>query len=143
MTIWNLHEPSWREYKSAAWYVDRLKAEGFEVEAGSGGMPTAFAAEWSNGDGPTIGGYAEYDAVPGRLAGSSAAPREHATGRQPSCRRPYRSAFRRSAWVRFAGFLAAKHVMETQRHQGAAEVLRRAGREDVRLQAGSRRQGLL
>ena len=28
-------------------------------------MPTAFAAEWSNGSGPAIGMYAEYDAVPG------------------------------------------------------------------------------
>ena len=58
-------ETAWREYRSCAWYVDLLRAEGFEVEAGSGGMPTAFCAEWRNGDGPTIGGYAEYDAVPG------------------------------------------------------------------------------
>ena len=64
-TIWDFHEPAWREYKSAAWYVDRLRQEGFEVEEGSGGMPTAFAAVWDNGDGPTIGSYAEYDAVPG------------------------------------------------------------------------------
>ena len=64
-TIWDFHEPAWREYKSAAWYVDRLRKEGFEVEEASGGMPTAFCATWSNGDGPTIGSYAEYDAVPG------------------------------------------------------------------------------
>ncbi|MCP5150590.1 MAG: amidohydrolase [Ectothiorhodospiraceae bacterium] len=63
-TIWDLHEPAWREYRSAAWYVERLRAEGFEVEAGSGGMPTAFCATWGDG-GPTIGSYAEYDAVPG------------------------------------------------------------------------------
>jgi aminobenzoyl-glutamate utilization protein B len=65
--IWDLHEPAWREYRSAAWYVDRLTREGFDVEAGSGGMPTAFCAIWSNGRGrkPVIGGYAEYDAVPG------------------------------------------------------------------------------
>jgi len=66
MTIWHLHEPSWREYKSAAWYVERLRAEGFAVEAGSAGMPTAFCATWEQGSGgPTIGCYAEYDAVPG------------------------------------------------------------------------------
>lgn len=63
--IWNYAEPAWREYKSAAWYVDRLRHEGFEVEEGSGGMPTAFCARWSNGEGPTLGTYAEYDAVPG------------------------------------------------------------------------------
>lgn len=63
--IWELAEPAWREYRSAEWYVERLRAEGFEVEAGSAGMPTAFSAEWSNGDGPTVLTYAEYDAVPG------------------------------------------------------------------------------
>ena len=63
-TIWDFHEPAWREYRSAAWYVELLRQEGFEVEAGSGGMPTAFCAVWDKG-GPMIGAYAEYDAVPG------------------------------------------------------------------------------
>jgi aminobenzoyl-glutamate utilization protein B len=63
--IWHYAEPALREYKSAAWYVARLRAEGFEVEAGSGGMPTAFVARYRHGDGPVIGAYAEYDAVPG------------------------------------------------------------------------------
>jgi len=64
-TIFDLGETAWREYESSAWYVDLLRREGFEVEAGSGGMPTAFAAQWTNGAGPAIGMYAEYDAVPG------------------------------------------------------------------------------
>ncbi len=64
-TIFEHGEPAWREYRSAAFYVDLLRNEGFQVEAGSGGMPTAFCATWENGKGPTIGGYAEYDAVPG------------------------------------------------------------------------------
>ena len=63
-TIFDFAEPAWREYRSAEWYVTRLRAEGFTVEEASGGMPTAFCAEWSNGPGPIIGMYAEYDAVP-------------------------------------------------------------------------------
>ena len=63
--IWRLAEPAWREYRSAAWYVDRLRKEGFTVEEGSAGMPTAFCAVWENGKGgPTVGAYAEYDATP-------------------------------------------------------------------------------
>jgi aminobenzoyl-glutamate utilization protein B len=62
--IWANSEPAWREYRSAAAYVSFLRAEGFEVEAGSGGMPTAFHATWGE-DGPDIGLYAEYDATPG------------------------------------------------------------------------------
>jgi aminobenzoyl-glutamate utilization protein B len=64
-TIFDFGETAWREYQSAAWYVARLRQEGFSVEEGSGGMPTAFCAHWTNGAGPTIGMYAEYDAVPG------------------------------------------------------------------------------
>jgi aminobenzoyl-glutamate utilization protein B len=75
--IWDLAETAWREYRSAAWYVDRLRQEGFTVEEGSGGMPTAFSATWSNGKGPTVMAYAEYDAVPGncQVADTYRAPR--------------------------------------------------------------------
>ncbi len=62
--IWDFGETAWREYRSAAWYVDRLEREGFEVERGSGGMPTAFAARRGSSSGPVIAAYAEYDAVP-------------------------------------------------------------------------------
>ncbi|MBL8702915.1 MAG: amidohydrolase, partial [Alphaproteobacteria bacterium] len=63
-TIWEFAEPAWREYRSCAWYVERLRREGFAVEEGSGGMPTAFCATWGT-QGPILGTYAEYDAVPG------------------------------------------------------------------------------
>lgn len=62
--IWSYAEPAWREYKSAAAYVELLRGEGFTVEAGSGGMPTAFVASWGSG-GPVLASFAEYDAVPG------------------------------------------------------------------------------
>lgn len=61
--VWDYAEPAWREYRSARLYVDTLRAEGFEVEEGSGGMPTAFVARWGSG-GPVLSSFAEYDAVP-------------------------------------------------------------------------------
>ncbi len=63
-TLWGFAEPSWREYRSAAWYVAELRRLGFEVEAGSAGMPTAFCARYGKGS-PVVAAYAEYDAVPG------------------------------------------------------------------------------
>jgi aminobenzoyl-glutamate utilization protein B len=77
MQIWHHAEPAWREYKSAKAYAELLRAEGFDVEEGSGGMPTAFMATWGSG-GPVLGGYAEYDAVPGdsQQAVPYRAPRE-------------------------------------------------------------------
>ncbi len=70
-TIFDFGETAWREYRSAEWYVARLRAEGFTVEEGSAGMPTAFCAEWSNGEGPVIGLYAEYDGIPGNCQAAS------------------------------------------------------------------------
>ncbi len=63
--IWDYAEPAWREYRSARAYCELLRGEGFVVEEGSGGMPTAFAATWGSGS-PVLGSYAEYDAVPGQ-----------------------------------------------------------------------------
>src|SRR3954468_12775208 len=62
--IWAYAEPAWREYKSVRAYVDLLGAEGFTVEEGSGGMPTAFVATWGEA-GPGLASFSEYDAVPG------------------------------------------------------------------------------
>ncbi|MBU3261913.1 amidohydrolase [Roseovarius sp. PS-C2] len=121
MTIWNLHEPSWREYKSAAWYVERLRAEGFDVEAGSGGMPTAFCATWSNGDGPTIGGYAEYDAVPGQAQAPVPyrAPREGVSQYAAGHTDPHSALGIGS----LTGFLAAKAMMEKHNIPGRLKFM--------------------
>jgi len=61
--IWNYAEPALREYKSARAYVELLRREGFSVEEGTGGMPTAFLATYGEGK-PMLASFAEYDAVP-------------------------------------------------------------------------------
>mgnify|MGYP000058923646 FL=1 len=108
--IWDFGETAWREYKSCGYYVDLLRREGFTVEEGSAGMPTAFCATWSNGDGPTIGGYAEYDGIPGncQAAEPRKAPRPglgpHAGGHTD----PHSAL----GMASLGGFLAAKAAME-------------------------------
>jgi len=111
-TIWEFGETAWREYRSAAWYADLLETHGFTVERGSGGMPTAFCARWENGAGPTVGGYAEYDGVPGncQAADTVKRPRDglsvHAGGHTD----PHSALGMGS----LAGFLAAKAAMEAR-----------------------------
>ena len=61
--IWHYAETAFREYRSARAYFELLRAEGFQVEEGSAGMPTAFLATFGEGR-PVLGTYAEYDAVP-------------------------------------------------------------------------------
>jgi aminobenzoyl-glutamate utilization protein B len=108
--IFDWAEPAWREYRSAAWYVDRLRAEGFSVEEGTAGMPTAFCAEWHNGPGPVIGMYAEYDAVPGNCQAPrpEKAPRQ-GLGEMAAGHTDPHSALGTGA---LAGLLATKAAME-------------------------------
>ena len=115
-TIWDHGETAWREYRSAAFYVDQLRREGFEVEEGSGGMPTAFCATWGNGDGPTIGGYAEYDGIPGncQAAEPRQAPRDGLSAHAGGHTDPH-SALGMGA---LGGFLAAKAAMEAHGIKG-------------------------
>ncbi|MFZ9627887.1 MAG: amidohydrolase [Ilumatobacteraceae bacterium] len=109
-TIFDFGETAWREYRSAAWYVDLLRGEGFDVEVGSGGMPTAFCATWSNGAGPTVLTYAEYDAVPGNCQApvTHRAPRPGLSRFAGGHTDPHSSLGIGS----LAGTLAAKHVMQ-------------------------------
>lgn len=108
-TIWNFGETAWREYRSAAWYVQRLEEEGFEIERGSGGMPTAFHARKGHG-GPVIAAYAEYDAVPDncQAADTVERPRDGISRRAGGHTDPH-SALGVAALV---GALAAARAME-------------------------------
>src|SRR5690606_26149803 len=110
MQIWSYHEPAWREYKSADAYVKLLREDGWEVEEGSGEIPTAFVASWSNGNGPVIGGYAEYDAVPGnsQQAVPYEAPREGLHRWAAGHTDPHSML----GTAALSGFLAAKAAME-------------------------------
>ena len=62
--IWSFAELSLQEVQSAALYEKVLREEGFLVEEGICGIPTAFAASYGSGR-PHIGILAEYDALSG------------------------------------------------------------------------------
>ena len=64
--IWNYAELSYEEVRSAAALMEALKKEGFAIEEGIAGIPTAFTATFQNGSGkPVVGFLAEYDALAG------------------------------------------------------------------------------
>jgi len=58
LELWNYSEIALRETQSAEYLASALEREGFSVERGVAGMPTAFVAEWGSG-GPVIGILAE------------------------------------------------------------------------------------
>ena len=62
--IWGWAELGYQEEKSSALLQQVLTNEGFSVESGIVGIPTAFVAEYGSGT-PVIGILAEFDALPG------------------------------------------------------------------------------
>ncbi len=62
--IYDYAETSLREHRSAEYLAAMLEQDGFTVERGVAGMPTAFVATFGTGK-PVIGILAEYDALPG------------------------------------------------------------------------------
>mgnify|MGYP005621827927 CR=1 FL=1 len=63
-TIWSYAELGYQEEQSSALLQETLAKEGFTIEKGVAGIPTAFIATYGSG-GPTIAILAEYDALPG------------------------------------------------------------------------------
>lgn len=62
--IWEWAEVGYQEERSSKLLRDRLEAEGFSVERGVAGIPTAFVASWGE-SGPVLAVLAEFDALPG------------------------------------------------------------------------------
>ena len=63
-SIWDVPETAFTEFQSAKLLCDALKSEGFEVEEGTAGVPTAFKGTFGSGK-PVIGFLGEYDALSG------------------------------------------------------------------------------
>ena len=64
LNIWDYAEVGFKEAKSSLLLQNTLKDNGFKVDAGVAGMPTAFVATYGSGS-PVIGILAEFDALPG------------------------------------------------------------------------------
>ncbi len=62
--LWEWAEVGFQEEKSSRLLQEELAREGFAVEAGVAGIPTAFVARYGSGA-PVIGMLAEFDALPG------------------------------------------------------------------------------
>ena len=62
--IWEYAEVGYQEAQSSALLQQSLDGEGFSLEAGVAGIPTAFVASHGSG-GPVIAILAEFDALPG------------------------------------------------------------------------------
>jgi aminobenzoyl-glutamate utilization protein B len=64
MKVWDYAELGYQEARSSELLAGELAREGFSVEKGVAGIPTAFVATYGSGS-PVIAVLAEYDALPG------------------------------------------------------------------------------
>jgi len=62
--VWQYAELGLVETKSSKLIAEKLRENGFEVQHGVAGMPSAIVAKWGSGK-PVIGFQGEYDALPG------------------------------------------------------------------------------
>ncbi len=62
--MWENPEGPYREFKACEWISECLKQNGFKVEIGAGGVPTAIKATWGSGH-PVFGILGELDSLPG------------------------------------------------------------------------------
>lgn len=62
--VWDTPETNYLEYQSAAAHKALLEKEGFRVQTGLAGLPTAVMGEAGEG-GPVIAILGEFDALPG------------------------------------------------------------------------------
>ncbi|RXZ64864.1 amidohydrolase [Pelagerythrobacter rhizovicinus] len=77
--LWEWAEVGYQETKSSALLQSELEANGFTVQEGVAGIPTAFIAEYGS-EGPVIAILGEFDALPG-LSQSASPLRETVEGR--------------------------------------------------------------
>ena len=72
-SIFSFAEPGFQEFETSAYITGILEDNGFEIEMGIAGIPTAWTAVWAHGDGPTIGLGSDIDALLGlsQLPGSA------------------------------------------------------------------------
>jgi len=116
-TLWNYSELALKEHRSATLLAEILEREGFRIERGVAGMPTAFVATFGSGK-PIIGILAEYDALPGigNAAVPRRQPREDGVAAGQGCGHDLFGAGSVGAAI------AVKRVMEGQRLQGTLRL---------------------
>lgn len=135
--IWDYAELSLQETRSAALYCETLRQEGFSVEEGVCGIPTAFTASFGSGK-PVIGILAEYDALSGLSQKGGSLEREEAIpgGCGHGCGHNLLGA------GAFAAALGVKAYLESTKQPGTVVLYGCPGEEGGAAKAFMARDGL-
>lgn len=78
--LWDHPEIRFQEHNSSELLAEKLENEGFTIDRGVGGLPTAFTASYGKGK-PIIGFLGEYDALPGLCQAAGLAKKQTIEGK--------------------------------------------------------------
>ncbi|MEY8019933.1 amidohydrolase [Muriicola sp. SD30] len=109
--IWHLAEMGYQEEQSAALLQSNLEQQGFRIEKGVAGIPTAFIAEYGSGS-PVIAILGEYDALPG--LSQEAVPMQKSAGKAAG----HACGHHLFGTASMASAIAVKNWMDTNKVKG-------------------------
>ncbi len=135
--LWDFSETALLEHRSAGVLAAALAQEGFTVERGVSGMPTAFVATYGTGT-PVIGVLAEYDALPG--VGNAPVPERRR--RDDGVTSGHGCGHNLFGAGSVGGAIALKRVMEAQRLPGTIRLYGTPAEETVVGKVYMARDGL-
>ena len=115
--LWTYSETALKEARSSELLAGVLEKEGFALQKGVAGMPTAFVATFGSGR-PVIGVLAEFDALPG--IGNEAAPRR--AERQDGVKDGHGCGHNLFGAGSVGAGIALKRVMQAQGLRGTLKV---------------------
>ncbi|WP_394993677.1 amidohydrolase [Emticicia sp.] len=115
--IWNFAEVGYQETKSSALLQETLGKEGFKIEKGVAGIPTAFIATFGEGK-PVIAILGEFDALPGLSQDSIASQKPIGGNAGHACGHHLFGTASAAAAIAVKEYMKANNVKGTLRFYG-------------------------
>ncbi|UTA69872.1 amidohydrolase [Emticicia sp. 21SJ11W-3] len=115
--IWNYAEVGYQETRSSALLQETLSKEGFAIQKGVAGIPTAFVASFGEGK-PVIGILGEYDALPGLSQDSTTDQKSTGGAAGHACGHHLFGTASAAAAIAVKEYMKANHIKGTIRFYG-------------------------
>jgi aminobenzoyl-glutamate utilization protein B len=135
--IFSFAELGFQEIETSKYLVDILRKEGFRVEEGFAGIPTAWAASWGSGK-PVIALGSDIDAIPQASQVPGLACRQPLVPGAPGHGEGHNSG----QAVNLTALLAVKRLMEREKLPGTLKVWPGVAEEQLATKAFFARAGL-
>lgn len=136
--VFSFSELGFQEYESSKYLTGILEENGFQIERSISGIPTAWFAKWSNGEGPVIALGSDVDCIPKASQYPGVAYHKPIVEGAPGHGEGHNSGIP----LNITAALAVKQIMERENIQGTLVVWPGIAEELVAAKAWYVRDGL-